>query len=77
MTKKDYDFIEKLHECDEIGQKFRFWNGLQFGISVGLIVTIGTTWPWVILGVCWIIASVFATIYLKRYSKYVDEFGEL
>ena len=73
MTKKDYDLFAFNCICQDLYSKFKFWNGCQWGIIIGLFITINDLYKWLFLGGCWFVAMVVAAIYLRRYGKAVKK----
>ena len=76
MTTKDLAWVEQLQEVDRLGGHFRFWNGVQFGLCVGIFATLGTcAWKYM-MGV-FVIACIPTTIYLHKHGKAIDELREM
>lgn len=67
---------KKFREC---GEKFRWWNGMEFGTIVGMIAGLvgESTIAWGICTIVFIFESVMAFIYLKKTNKILDEISKL
>lgn len=61
----------------EYGKKFKFCNGMQFGIIIAMILTIPDNTRYLIAVGCWLIATVFAAIYLHKIKKIIKEMKKI
>ena len=61
----------------QYGEKFKFWNGMEFGIIIAMILTIPDTTRYLIAVGCWLIATVFAAIYLHKTKKIIEEMEKI
>lgn len=70
-----YLALEK--KFNKYGEKFKFWNGMQFGIIIAMILTITDNTRYLIAVGCWLIVTVFAAIYLYKIKKIIKEMEKI
>lgn len=73
MTQRDLEFLDKTRKFDQIHSKFKFWNGMQFGIVIAMLLTIDDIKRYSIALGCWLVATVFAAIYQHKSRKVLKE----
>ena len=72
-----YLALEK--KFNEYGEKFKWWNGAEFGTIIGTVATMmgKSITAWVICVVAFIFETVIVFTYLKKRDKILEEMSKL
>lgn len=79
MNSNMTQFLALEKKFNEYIEKFKWWNGTEFGTIVGMFAALveKSEIAWVICFVVFIFESVMAFIYMKKTDKILEEMRKL